>query len=326
MDLLNNLKKNEMNDPYIILGTSTGQLFAKNSTGLYSLNEKYCTTEQKSNNEKTKFNSIKNISAKTNNIFNEFETSPRDINQKVISKNLTISSFVSSNSNTGNSLNVTLVPQGNLPICWAATVACMVSYRNKVSLSATNVCDTMGVPYAGQDPAGVPVNALNHYGVKSTFLNSVPSFSTIMDSIDNGKPIYMSSTSSIGGHATTLYGYLTSSQGVGILLMDSAYACAKQGYSSGNTFTFDFGGTKMTWTRTIMIDSTPYPGAVQYGQTGYYVGMVQTRLNALGFNCGSVDNSFGPATKAAVINFQASRGLDKDGSVGPITWSYLFNK
>jgi hypothetical protein len=68
-----------------------------------------------------------------------------------------------------------------------------------------------------------------------------------------------------------------------------------------------------------------YPGPIQYGATGYYVGLVQTRLNYLGFNCGEVDNSFGPATKKAVIAFQNSRGLDPDGSVGPITWSALFN-
>lgn len=48
----------------------------------------------------------------------------------------------------------------------------------------------------------------------------------------------------------------------------------------------------------------------------------QTQLNKYGSNL-VVDGDFGPATKTAVINFQKSRGLATDGSVGPITWREL---
>ncbi|MDB2076557.1 peptidoglycan-binding protein [Clostridium paraputrificum] len=72
--------------------------------------------------------------------------------------------------------------------------------------------------------------------------------------------------------------------------------------------------------------STPYPGyAVKKGSTGSTVTQVQKRLNYLGFTL-SADNSFGPATDSAVRNFQRSRGISVDGSVGPTTWNYLFNR
>ncbi len=52
--------------------------------------------------------------------------------------------------------------------------------------------------------------------------------------------------------------------------------------------------------------------------------ILQARLNELGFNCGAVDGSFGPATYNAVINFQIAYGLEPDGVVGPLTRAKLF--
>ena len=51
---------------------------------------------------------------------------------------------------------------------------------------------------------------------------------------------------------------------------------------------------------------------------------VQTRLSQIGFYTGSIDSSFGPATKQAIIKFQADTGLSQDGSCGPATWNRLF--
>ncbi|MGL5713067.1 MAG: N-acetylmuramoyl-L-alanine amidase [Paraclostridium sp.] len=57
---------------------------------------------------------------------------------------------------------------------------------------------------------------------------------------------------------------------------------------------------------------------------GKDVKLVQDRLNALGYYKCSIDESFGPRCKQAVIDFQKANGLSADGSVGPITWGVLF--
>lgn len=50
---------------------------------------------------------------------------------------------------------------------------------------------------------------------------------------------------------------------------------------------------------------------------------LQELLNALGYDCGSVDGIFGSKTKAAVLAFQKANGLGVDGIVGPLTWAKL---
>jgi hypothetical protein len=66
------------------------------------------------------------------------------------------------------------------------------------------------------------------------------------------------------------------------------------------------------------------PPTVQLGSTGSYVQQVQRDLNTFGYNL-ATDGIFGPATQAAVINFQAQHGLAHDGVVGPLTWQALAN-
>ncbi len=59
------------------------------------------------------------------------------------------------------------------------------------------------------------------------------------------------------------------------------------------------------------------------GSRGTAVVDLQRRLAAAGFNPGPADGSFGPKTLAAVKAFQAARGLEVDGIVGPKTWGKL---
>ena len=59
------------------------------------------------------------------------------------------------------------------------------------------------------------------------------------------------------------------------------------------------------------------------GSKGSEVARLQNLLNARGANL-IVDGDFGPATKKAVINFQAANGLLVDGVVGSQTWAKLF--
>ena len=59
------------------------------------------------------------------------------------------------------------------------------------------------------------------------------------------------------------------------------------------------------------------------GNTGDAVKTLQTKLNALGYNCGAVDGIFGTKTYNAVIKYQKAMGLVADGIVGKLTWAKL---
>ena len=85
---------------------------------------------------------------------------------------------------------------------------------------------------------------------------------------------------------------------------------------------------KLTWGK--LYDATPVnvtPVTTQpmlrTGSRGDAVRKLQELLNALGYDCGSVDGIFGSKTKAAVLAFQKANGLGADGIVGPLTWGKL---
>ena len=85
---------------------------------------------------------------------------------------------------------------------------------------------------------------------------------------------------------------------------------------------------KLTWAK--LYDATPVnvtPVTTQpmlrTGSRGDAVRKLQELLNALGYDCGSVDGIFGSKTKAAVLAFQKANGLGADGIVGPLTWGKL---
>jgi len=69
----------------------------------------------------------------------------------------------------------------------------------------------------------------------------------------------------------------------------------------------------------------PYRGLLRRGSTGTDVGILQFKLNSLGYSAGNADMSFGPMTENAVRQFQANNGLTVDGIVGSLTWNRLFN-
>lgn len=63
--------------------------------------------------------------------------------------------------------------------------------------------------------------------------------------------------------------------------------------------------------------------AMRQGATGEAVRKMQARLKELGFDPQGADGQFGPNTNGAVKAFQAARGLEADGIVGPKTWDLL---
>lgn len=66
---------------------------------------------------------------------------------------------------------------------------------------------------------------------------------------------------------------------------------------------------------------------LQYGSAGASVAELQRDLNRIfpGYDATPlvVDGDFGPATRAAIIEFQRRAGLAADGIVGPLTWVAL---
>lgn len=88
---------------------------------------------------------------------------------------------------------------------------------------------------------------------------------------------------------------------------------------------------KLTWGKlygvspAMPVETTTGVGRpmVSYGSRGDAVRKLQELLNALGYDCGSVDGIFGSKTKAAVLAFQKANGLGVDGIVGPLTWAKL---
>src|SRR5438034_2244094 len=62
---------------------------------------------------------------------------------------------------------------------------------------------------------------------------------------------------------------------------------------------------------------------LKQGSSGPDVTNLQQKLKDLGFDPNGVDGNFGPGTRAAVIAFQQSKGLQADGIAGPATMAAL---
>jgi len=82
------------------------------------------------------------------------------------------------------------------------------------------------------------------------------------------------------------------------------------------------GKGKSTTTTTTPFVATGRP-VVKLGSTGDDVTALQQRLNALGYDAGTANGSFGAQTQTAVESFQKAKNLAADGVVGPTTWAAL---
>ncbi|MGO4593159.1 peptidoglycan-binding protein [Leifsonia sp. 2TAF2] len=69
--------------------------------------------------------------------------------------------------------------------------------------------------------------------------------------------------------------------------------------------------------------SNPGQPTVHQGDTGTAVRRLQRALRRTPNLSIVVDGIFGPATHAAVVDFQQGAGLAADGIVGPLTWAAL---
>lgn len=67
----------------------------------------------------------------------------------------------------------------------------------------------------------------------------------------------------------------------------------------------------------------PFVSTVKSGTKGTETGIVQFKLNSLGYNCGTVDCDCGSKTVNAIKQFQKNNGLAVDGIVGKNTFAKL---
>ena len=80
-----------------------------------------------------------------------------------------------------------------------------------------------------------------------------------------------------------------------------------------------------------VMEVTPDPSAptpepvLRTGSRGEEVKTLQGRLHDLGYYSDEIDGQFGAGTKAAVIEFQQTNGLEADGMVGSETKAILYS-
>ncbi len=81
-------------------------------------------------------------------------------------------------------------------------------------------------------------------------------------------------------------------------------------------------GSTSTATNTTPAVQAPTQ-ALQPGDTGSQVKLLQKALAALGYSPGKADGDYGPSTQAAVKQFQTAKGLTVDGVAGAHTIATL---
>ncbi|WP_239422081.1 peptidoglycan-binding protein [Bacillus sp. CGMCC 1.16541] len=74
---------------------------------------------------------------------------------------------------------------------------------------------------------------------------------------------------------------------------------------------------------TPVVSSPSSSSSLKIGHRGNEVKQLQHKLRSLGYNIGEIDGAFGPATDAAVREFQRKNGLTVDGVVGLATQKAL---
>ncbi|HSP30060.1 MAG TPA: SpoIID/LytB domain-containing protein, partial [Ilumatobacteraceae bacterium] len=98
------------------------------------------------------------------------------------------------------------------------------------------------------------------------------------------------------------------SQGGGVIWNGQTYASMQARRNASGTFDV-LGSTALACNTTLTVPDGP----ILKGATGDAVRQIQQFLTQFGFNPGGVDGQFGNLTEAAIVRFQASKGLGQDG-------------
>jgi hypothetical protein len=103
----------------------------------------------------------------------------------------------------------------------------------------------------------------------------------------------------------------------------------KENYTTGDGHTPHPEAVPMDWAALIALHTaiTKSVGLTPLvrGSRGVEVKVLQKRLNALDFWCGTADGKFGWKTRAAVKRFQRTVLMPVNGQVGAVTWHRMWN-
>ncbi|MEA4929390.1 MAG: peptidoglycan-binding protein [Candidatus Limiplasma sp.] len=127
----------------------------------------------------------------------------------------------------------------------------------------------------------------------------------------------------------TELGYYTARMD-GVYLADDITAV--RAFQKANNLTVDgkagYLTQKLIYSDTALrgdLGTTTLTTTLRYGDTGTNVTTLQNRLIELGYLVGTADGTFGTSTKAALVAFQTSNGLTRDGVAGANTQAILFS-
>ena len=185
-----------------------------------------------------------------------------------------------------------------------------------------------------------------HYGTKSVTLTitqatptGAPKFTKITSSGKTLGDAALVNTVSGPGDGFSVAGTVEWVDGSGTALADSTSVEANKSYGwkftptdsnyksiSGSVVVYTV--RRVSHSGGAAADSAAAAAAqptVYSGSRGESVKTLQERLNAKGYNAGSVDGIFGKNTRAAVMAFQKANGLAADGIVGKLTWAKLYD-
>lgn len=145
-----------------------------------------------------------------------------------------------------------LVPQGSLNICWAASVATTVrylKYDKYKNLTATQVCDAIGVSYTANN-IDAQQKALKKYGINynQKITEKQIGFAVVQRNILSQNTVLIHAFPSSGdGHAVTIIGYSTYG-GVNLITIynSATNACETVEYKSSGTY-FSFNNKNHLW-------------------------------------------------------------------------------
>lgn len=278
-DELNNLVSTGDSNDYILY-TEDGAIYAQSDDTLKELYSDDLFSRGKFNVRSSYKSKVNNMKSAFKNKVDKFNIQEKcegtsDIGKKVIQKrkidseaSLMAIGANSSNPFAVNETNTKLLNMNGCKVnqadssgternmCWAAVVASIVRYvKGNTSLTASDVCNKIGISMDSGADATTAQSALNTYSVYMSFLSAQCPWETIVSDISNKKPIFMGSVclSSNVAHATTIIGYTKSSSSKTVTFWNSSNRqVTTSTYTVGPVFTnYTYLGYSFRWFESL---------------------------------------------------------------------------